>query len=73
MTARAIALQGIGYTALLVGVQGFGQNQNATQNTGGNQRRPQIQWLPAHTPWVAPVPRRRPRKKRDAELFFLGQ
>ena len=45
--------------------------------TGSNKRRPQIQWLPAHVPHVGPYiatpPRRRPRKKRDAELLFLGR
>ncbi len=43
--------------------------------TGSNQRRPHIQWLPAHVPYVAPtpfLPRRRPRKKREADLLFLG-
>ena len=41
--------------------------------TGSNKRRPQIQWLPAHVPYVAPRPLRRPRKQRDQDLLFLGQ
>ena len=46
---------------------------SAAATTGSNHRRPQIQWLPAHVPYIATPPRRRPRKKRDAELLFLGQ
>ena len=44
--------------------------------TGSNKRRPQIQWLPAHVPYVEPqpfLPRRRTRKARDEDLLFLGQ
>jgi hypothetical protein len=44
---------------------------------GGNKRRQQIQWLPAHVPYVAPHlaagPRRRSRKARDTDLLFLGR
>lgn len=48
-----------------------------TTTPGSNKRRPQIQWLPAHVPYVAPhlaaKPRRRTRKARDTELLFLGR
>lgn len=49
----------------------------AAATAGSNKRRPQIQWLPAHVPYVAPHlaagPRRRSRKARDTDLLFLGR
>lgn len=44
----------------------------STVTTGSNKRRPHIQWLPAHVPYVAPRPRRRTRQARDEDLLFLG-
>ena len=72
MTALSIALQGIGFGALAVAVQGFAQTAAASLPAGTTRRR-RVVHLPGHTVYIpAPVDPRRPRKRRQADLLFLG-
>ena len=65
LSPLAIALQGIGYGPLLVGVQGFASVDILTPPpSGGGMAARFIPFLP--------VPAKRRRKRRELDLIFLG-
>ena len=73
LKALVIALQGVGFGPFATALQGLVSlpEENLLSPAGGAKGKKHFapwHWVPFH-----PVPARRPRKKRNAAILFLGQ
>jgi hypothetical protein len=71
LNALAIALQGMGYSAALVAVQGLLAIDIIAPLTPSGSGGGKIIGKPWYLPVYTPVHARRPRKRRHADMIFL--